>query len=88
MTTASPETPTMLHQQASTFLRPCLFYGLQTPLRPRLFTDLDDVVAAVFSVNGLHRADVKAAKHLGAGVHPLAISGTQRPREQIRRGVE
>lgn len=39
--------------------------------------DLNDVVVAIFSVHGLHCTDVEASKHLGAGVHPLSISGTQ-----------
>lgn len=41
-------------------------------------TDLDDIVVAVFSVDGLHGTDVQATKHLSAGVHPHSISGTER----------
>ncbi len=40
-------------------------------------TDLDDIIVAVFSVDGLHCTDVQATKHLSAGVHPQPISGTQ-----------
>lgn len=45
--------------------------------------DLDDVVVAVLSVHGLHSADVEASEHLSAGVHPLPISGTQPPQEEV-----
>lgn len=50
--------------------------------------DLNDVVVSVFSMYGLYCTDVKASKHFGAGVHPLSISGTQWPQEQIRCGAE
>lgn len=46
----------------------------------RLFgkqTDLDDIVVAVLSMDGLHCTDIEATKHLRAGVHPHPISGTQ-----------
>lgn len=71
----------------------CLVYSLHSPFPPPSPTfyekpDLDDVVVAVFSVHGLHGANVEASKHLSAGVHPLPISGTQRAQEQIRRGAE
>lgn len=45
--------------------------------------DLNDVVVAVLSVHGLHGADVEASEHFSAGVHPLPISGTQPPQEEI-----
>lgn len=45
--------------------------------------DLNDVVVAVLSVHGLHGADVQASEHFGAGVHPLPISGTQPPQEEV-----
>lgn len=46
-------------------------------------TDLDDIVIAIFSVNSLHGTDVKAPKHLSAGVHPQPVSGTQRHQQLL-----
>lgn len=53
----------------------------------RLFgkqTDLDDIVVAVLSMDGLHCTDIEATKHLRAGVHPHPISGTQWHQKMIK----
>lgn len=82
-----------LHEQKSRFLTkpPSRRRTVQSRNETRSHdekADLDDVVVSVFSVHGLHCADVEAPKHFSAGVHPPSISGTQWAQEQIRCGAE